>query len=197
MIIKPDEVSSNRGGVLSNLLPLISHEIRTPMNSIIGVIDLLLNTELNDEQKELMTILKSSTNCLENFLNTIIDFSKIETGKIEIEQIEFQFHDFIHEIMKSFTFAAHEKGIELIYHISSNVPLDLIGDSKRLGQIIMNILNSAIKHTFKGEVMLYIGIMIKKIIRKMNISILTFQFMIQELGLNPRKNQKKLIRSLS
>jgi two-component system sensor histidine kinase/response regulator len=171
----------------SEFLANISHEIRTPLNGIIGIGNLLWKTTLDARQKDLLRKIWSSSYSLLEIVNDILDFSKIESGHIELERIPFSLDDTLDNQTEMFGSRAQEKGIEIIISIADDVPRNLIGDPLRLGHILSNLINNAIKFTATGEII--IRILLKKAFA--NSAEISFSISDTGIGISP-ETQKKL-----
>ena len=158
-LIKAKDEAESSNKAKNQLLENRSHEIRTFMTRIIGLTDLTLMTELTEEQREYLTIVKSSTRLLSKVLNDILDYSKIQATNFDLEQVPFDIRETIHEVVDLFHVAAKRKNIYLrLNSIDDKIPKNLIGDSIRLKQVLSNLVGNGIRFTNNGEVALKVDI---------------------------------------
>ncbi len=145
--------------IKSDFLANISHELRTPLNAVIGFTRQTLKTALTPTQVDYMQTIERSGNHLLSIINDVLDFSKLEVGKLALEQLPFLLRATLDEVIILLAHTAHEKGLELILHVNQDVPEQVVGDAMRLQQIITNLLGNAIKFTEKGSIDININLL--------------------------------------
>ncbi len=191
-LIKARDLAEEGARAKSEFLSTMSHEIRTPMNAVIGMTSLLIETELNEEQRDYVETVKLSGENLLTIINDILDFSKIESGKMELEMQDFETVTPVEDVFDLLNRRAQEKGIELIHFFSEEIPSIVNSDLTRLRQVLLNLVSNAIKFTDEGEIL----VSVKK--KSETHDYITLEFRVEDTGIGiPADRKERLFQSFS
>jgi two-component system sensor histidine kinase/response regulator len=171
----------------SEFLARVSHEIRTPIHGIMGTLDLLQDTELEFEQREYVNMALSSANSLLAVINDILDFSKVEARQLELEETDFDLRTTLERAIETIAVTAHKKGLELVCYLPPEVPTALAGDAGRLRQVLVNLVDNAVKFTNRGEIVVNVGV---ETDRKNEVEL---HFTVRDTGIGIQKDKHNLI----
>lgn len=198
IIVKQEEAEKARreaeqaNRAKSIFLATMSHEIRTPMNGVLGMAALLAETAQTPEQKEYTDTIRSSGEALLTVINDILDFSKIESGNLELDNHGFDLRQCIEEVMDVFSAKASQKGLDLVYQIDYQIPAQIVGDSHRLRQILLNLISNAMKFTHQGEIFVSVDLL------KMDDKKLDLAFHVKDTGIGiPKDKLSRLFKAFS
>ncbi len=194
-LIRQKEAALASSSAKSEFLARMSHEIRTPLNGVIGMLELLQGTHLTQQQHRYARVAKNSADTLLALVNDILDFSKIEAGKLELEQTDFDLHALLEDSCELFAEKAAEKGIELVCHLAPDLPTSVASDPDRLRQIVVNLINNALKFTQRGQVVLHA---LRDEVEHPDEHVVNVRFTVEDTGIGiPTDRVDRLFQSFS